>query len=409
MFEIQLKQKDLMYALKAAKSTVGTNSNNNGDDCISITDVGDGSVELYTTNGIEFTRILLTPSSNLSNGATMPYVNFNRFFAIISSISESEYVSIKGTLTGIEIQVGQSKPIKLTGSSNGFVGLPSMPQGISNVSSEHVISLSSSDFKQIIESASAIITDSKSNTMKDCICIDVKSGYNTFEVLSCDTTNQRVYYREVNNEIVSSIDASIFINAAKMKKVKGLFELYRSVDIYKIGNLIMLKGENTYAYYNNPDLLGVEYYIRNINGTFPQNVSDQFVTTDKVVFPAEEFKSSLIRAISIEESSNTATKSFQFNVKDDKVSIHQTTQYGTIEDEIPMSVSNKNLNITENFNTHAMLELVNLVHAKDDNWYHTNIIIGKNQKNGYVIYKENHEDNTYLITGVSTSSTATTP
>ena len=82
MFKIAIEQPVLNHALECLAGTVGNNSQNLGDDCISVTDNGDGTLSLFTSNGIDFSYIrVLTNQFNAQQGTpeVMPYVNFKRF------------------------------------------------------------------------------------------------------------------------------------------------------------------------------------------------------------------------------------------------------------------------------------------------------------------------------------------
>ena len=126
MFNIQIAKKDLAEALSYVESTVGNNSQNLGDDCVSVTDLGTNILEIYTTNSVEFSKIqVILTSGSVGKIERMPYVNFKRFKAMIDSIPDNEYVMIKATVNDIEINYGtRKKPLKLAGSTNGIIPLP---------------------------------------------------------------------------------------------------------------------------------------------------------------------------------------------------------------------------------------------------------------------------------------------
>ena len=57
MFSVSIEQRVLATALKYLQPTVGKNSTQLGDNCISMQTTGNGSIKLYTTNTIEFTEL----------------------------------------------------------------------------------------------------------------------------------------------------------------------------------------------------------------------------------------------------------------------------------------------------------------------------------------------------------------
>ena len=57
MFDITIEQKTLAKALEYLEPTVGKGGNNLGENCISMKTTGNGSIEMYTTNSIEFTKL----------------------------------------------------------------------------------------------------------------------------------------------------------------------------------------------------------------------------------------------------------------------------------------------------------------------------------------------------------------
>lgn len=80
MFDIQLSRDELVKVLKAVESTVGDTTGSMGEDCISITDTGNSTIEVYTTNSIEFSCVsMVITSGSAGTIERMPCVNFKRF------------------------------------------------------------------------------------------------------------------------------------------------------------------------------------------------------------------------------------------------------------------------------------------------------------------------------------------
>ena len=103
MFNISIEQSVLMKALEYLEPTVGKNSTGLGDNCLSMQTTGNGSVEMYTTNTIEFTKLEAIVAVGGNTQDVAPYVDFKRFKAIISSIPTNEIVSIEANVNDLLI------------------------------------------------------------------------------------------------------------------------------------------------------------------------------------------------------------------------------------------------------------------------------------------------------------------
>ena len=325
MFEVQVLKETLMAALSAVESTVGDNSQNLGCDCVSITDLGNNTLEIYTTNSVEFSKvniIVIMGSRNVIEH--MPYVNFKRFKNIINSVDDNEYISIKSVVNDIEINYGtRKKPIKLTGSTNSMISL------VNNFGTPTTsLSISKTIIKDALEGSCAIIKDNKSPSINDCM--DIEYDKNDITISSVDVTSNRIYcYR---GETVDIQNGHVTIEANKLKKAFKLFEPYNIVQFESNGNMIKIKGDDPM---NKKDSLfeSAEYYLRQIAGSFPPNLPSytepnraSMVTIDKA-----NFVSSLERVKAIEDTT-TNPGCVNINVFNDVINITKTTQYGIIED-----------------------------------------------------------------------------
>ena len=395
MFDIQVSKDDLSAALAAIDSTVGDNSQNMGDDCISITDLGNNKIELYTTNSIEFSKvsIIITRGSN-GTKELMPYVNFKRFKKMIDSIPSGEFIFIKSIVNDIEINYGRrKKPLKLTGSTNGMINLPS-------VNGTNSISIDSSILHNCINKVSAIIKDDKTTSINNCMRISA-DNFNV-KISAIDSRYSRMFYSEFTNTIMNQGDIFVEVN-----KFKNAFKLFANMDTIVFEdnqNLIKIHGED-------PDnqispLLEAEYYLRKLVGTFPNGIDKIFNgVKEYATINKDELKASLARIDAIDDISTGGD--MNITIDKDFVNIVRTSQYGIVEDSF--GLENKvSTPIKETFKTKAIGDILKCF--ADNSTYNTpntfEIGLNTNGTNKYYILREvGSSTNMFLITGSATSTT----
>lgn len=395
MFDIQVSKDDLSAALAAIDSTVGDNSQNMGDDCISITDLGNNKIELYTTNSIEFSKvsIIITKGSN-GTQELMPYVNFKRFKKMIDSIPSGEFIFIKALVNDIEINYGRrKKPLKLTGSTNGMINLPS-------VTGTNSISIDSSVLHNCINKVSAIIKDDKTISINNCMRISA-DNFNV-EISAIDSRYSRMFYSKFTNTIMNQGDIFVEVN-----KFKNAFKLFANMDTIVFEdnqNLIKIHGEDPDNQIN--PLLEAEYYLRKLTGVFPAGIDKIFNgVKEYATINKDELKASLARIDAIDDVS--AGGDMDITIDKDFVNIVKTSQYGIVEDSF--GLENKiSTPIKETFKTKAIGDILKCF--ADNSTYNTpntfEIGLNTNGTNKYYILREvGSSTNMFLVTGSATSTT----
>lgn len=398
MFNVQLAKKDLGLALKFISSTVGNNSQNLGDDCISLKDLGNNTLEIFTTNSIEFSKVVIVLTTGSSGvEEQMPYVNFKRFKQMIDSISDNEYISIKGTINDIEINYGnRKKPLKLTGSTNGMIPLPNMAASNTPVTD---ISINKNIIAPALNRAAAIVKSDGTNAIANCMRINT-NGFKV-EITAVDVNLNRMYYASGMNTESNSGD--VIIEVQKFKKAIGLFDDFNDLDFESNGNITKVTGTSPRT---SNTIIEAEYYIRNIVGTYPGNIANMFQNVQEyAVLNKDEILSSLSRVNAIEDNT-VGAGILQLTINDNNVSITKTSQYGTVEDSF--DAENKIITpISENFKAKAIVDV--LKGFADNGVYGSpnTFEIGKttNSNGSYYIFREpGNNDSMYILTGYTANT-----
>lgn len=396
MFNIQIAKVDLAEALSYVESTVGNNSQNLGDDCVSITDLGTNTLEIYTTNSVEFSKVQVILTSGSSGTVErMPFVNFKRFKTMIDSIPAGEYVSIKATVNDIEINYGnRKKPLKLTGSTNGIIPLPQ--------SSGNLITINKRIIDYGLTRACAIIQDDSKNALTNCIRIHT-DAFNV-EITAVDIKNNRMYlYKGVTTE---SNNGDIIIEANKFKKAFKLFTNFNDLEFEYGTSIVKVAGADPAQ--SSQMIVGVEYYSRVLAGNYPTTVAAMFNNVSEfAVINKDELKASLIRINAIEDNT-IGSGTMDLSIDKNLVNIVKTSQYGTVEDSF--SLENEiGTPIKDTFKAKPLAEV--LKNITDNASYGTpnTFEIGKsnnaNSNASYYVLKDAvNQDSMFLISGFGSAS-----
>lgn len=333
MFEVVVLQETLKTALDYLSPTVGKNSLNLGDDCISLESTDTGSCILYTTNTVEATVIEVV-CSNSTQKATAPYVDFKRFKGIIESIPSNEYITIKEGVNQLLISFSMRKtPIIINANNTGMIGKPL----IINNAQVKMIDFPVDFFNKIVTKASSIINDSSTVQLMNCIKITVGSPDVTAEAI--DVNSKRTFMMTDSFGSCSTKE-TFLIEASKMKKSLKLFEDYTDFEIGHDNSSIIIKGGTKSTNVKHPnasnDITDVCYILRQLNGTFPnvaQYYTQQYQPLEFISVDKSDIMSSIARIKAIGDNS-----SFQNGIliKADKneCSVSFNSAYGQLDDPI---------------------------------------------------------------------------
>ena len=335
MFEVVILQETLKTVLDYLSPTVGKNSQNLGDDCISLESTDTGSCILYTTNTFESTAIEVI-CSNSTQAATAPYVNFKRFKGIIESIPASEYVTIKEGVNQLLITFSMRKtPIVINASNNGMIPKPSI---INNLPAQ-MVDFPVDFFNQIVTKGASIINDSPTVQIMNCIKITVGNPEVTAEAI--DINSKRTFMMTDTFGVCNKPEVFL-IEASKMVKSLKLFEDFSDFEIGHDNAFVVIKGGNRPAIYNRKhqnasnDITGVWYVLRQLSGTFP-NVSQYYTATYQPTEYITVNKADIINSIArIKAIGDDTSFHTGIAIKADKneFTVSFNSQYGQLDDPV---------------------------------------------------------------------------
>lgn len=335
MFEVVVLQETLMTVLNYLEPTVGKNTQNLGDDCISLESTDTGSLILYTTNTFESTVIEII-CSNGTKAAQAPYVNFKRFKGVISTIPGSEYITIKEGVNQLLISFSLRKtPIVINTNNNGMLSKPT----IVTAPPSQMIDFPVDFFEKVVTKSSSIIQDSSTVQLMNCVKITVDKPTVTAEAI--DVNSMRTFMMTESFGVCTS-PVEFLIEASKMAKSLKLFEDFTDFEIGHDNAFTLIKGGNRPAALNRKhqtasnDIVGVWYCIRQLNGAFP-SVSNyytaNFLPSEYITVNKQEILNSISRIKAIGDDTSFHTG---ITIKADKTefSLGFGSQYGQLEDQI---------------------------------------------------------------------------
>lgn len=338
MFDISVEQSVLAKALEFLEPTVGKNTNQLGDNCLSMTATGNGSIAMYTTNTVEFTsmEVIVIMGNNCSNGDRAPYIDFKRFKSIISSIPANEMVSIKATVNDLEISYALKKPTTLVGCINGMLPLPnnSFPQS-------SMISIPKNTLVTALTHATSIITDSDSAPIYNCIRIFANAQ--GIEFTAVDTLAKRTF-ASTAVATQNNPQTEILLEASKARKSLKIFEDYNDLDMYMDQTMVRIDGASvsTHTPKTKGMISSVSYFTRRLSGAFPPNIKQNFspMPAEYCEINKEELLSSFARVKALEDSNTGGQIGFEVNGSNCVITMNSA--YGNVEDSITMeNVSQK--------------------------------------------------------------------
>ena len=341
MFDITIEQSVLMKALEFLEPTVGKNANSLGDNCIAMSTTGNGSIEMYTTNTVEFTKLEAIVAIGGNTKETAPYVDFKRFKGIISSIPPTEMVSIQAKINDLDINYGLKKvPIKLVGCNNGMLSLPT-----NQFPSSTMITIPKEYVVEAINQVSCIITDNDAAPIYNCMRI-ATNGL-TVDFTAVDTIAKRTFVKTITNTQNNPV-SEVLLEISKIKKSLKIFEDYQDLDMYMDQTAIRIDGMSIKN--NTPKtkgmINGVTYFTRRLTGAFPTNIKQSFsvLPTEFCEINKSEVFSSFTRIKALEDQSTGGQIGFE--VSGNSCIITMSSSYGQVEDMITMENT-----VTKSFKT----------------------------------------------------------
>lgn len=329
MFDITIEQKTLMKALEYLEPTVGKNANNLGDNCVSMRTTGSGSVEMYTTNTLEFTKLEAIVSNGGNTQEQAPLVDFKRFKSIIGSIPSNEHVSLQANVNDLLINFSlKPTPIQLVGCNNGMLPLPTPTFGSNPMIIPKML------MAEALGCACSIITDNASAPLYNCMRI-ATDGINV-EITGLDYLGKRTFAK---TGVATSNNApmDVLIEASKLKKSMKIYEDFAELELNMNQNIIRIDGADIVSQYQQKTggmITGISYFARRVNGVYPVNIAQNFAPapTEFSEINKEELLNSIARAKALEDS--TSQNTIRFEVTGNNVIVALNSAYGNIEDSI---------------------------------------------------------------------------
>lgn len=334
MFDVTIQQYVLMKALEYLEPTVGKNNTGLGDNCISMKTTGNNSIEMYTTNTLEFTKLeAITTSVNTSIDQA-PYVDFKRFKGIISSIPGNEIVTLKANVNDLLISFSLKKPIKLVGCNNGMICLPT-----NQFASSDTITIPTGIIQQGVNNVCNIIIDNLSAPIYNCMRIETNKM--NIEMSALDMTNKRTFVQSVTG-YNNNPQKEILIEASKLKKSLKIFEDYDDLELNMDNTVVRIDGTSQIPAYRqkaNGMIENISYYARRLTGAFPNNIKAHLnpLPTKFCEINKEELKNCFIRIKAIEDQNNGGIVGFEAN--NNNLTVTLNSAFGNIEDTITMENS----------------------------------------------------------------------
>ena len=330
MFDVTIEQKVLMKALEYLEPTVGKNSNSLGDNCISMRTTGNGSLEMYTTNTIEFTKLEAIVGTGGNTQEQAPLVDFKRFKAIIGSIPQNEHVSLKASVNDLLINFSlKPTPVKLVGCVNGMLPLPSTS------TATDLLTIPKSLIEEALNCACGIITDSTSAPIYNCVRI-ATSGINV-EVTGLDFSGKRTFVKTgvaTNNNPTGSV----LVEASKLKKAMKIYEDFYEMEFNMSNSIVAINGTDPVPQWQQKTvgmITDIVYIARRINGVYPVNIAQNFVPApiEFSEINKEEVLNAIARVKAIEDKT-VSNDTIQFEVVGNTATISLSSAYGNVEDKI---------------------------------------------------------------------------
>lgn len=394
MFDISIEQKVLMKALDYLEPTVGKNATGLGDNCICMKTTGTGSVEMYTTNTVEVTKLEAIISAGGATKDTAPYVDFKRFKTIISSIPDNEVVSIKANVNDLLINFALKKtPIKLVGCNNGMIPLPTNNFTDTIIVPKNFVS-------NAVNNVCSIITDSSSTPIYNCMRIFTSNM--GVEVTALDMADKRTFVQS-GTATNNNPQQDVLLEASKLKKSLKLFEDYNELKLSMDNTTVCIMGDDpvsNYAQKTKGMITDITYFARRLTGAFPANIKANFnpMPVEFVEINKEEILNCFTRIKAIEDKTSNGIIGFEVN--NNNCILTFNSSYGNVEDNI----ATEN-NVTRTFKTMFKYESISdIMKVIGTDTFEIGVL--PNHPTMYVIKSTGSNDVMFTVPGI-TNTTAT--
>lgn len=394
MFDISIEQSVLMKALEYLEPTVGKNSTGLGDNCLSMRTTGNGSVEMYTTNTSEFTRLEAIVAIGGNTQENAPYVDFKRFKTIISSIPANEMVSLQASVNDILINFSLKKtPVKLIGCNNGMIPLPN-----NQFSSVNMINVPKDFIVQSVNNVCSIVTDSTSTPIYNCMRI-FTTGM-AMEVTALDISGKRTFAQS-GTATNNNPQQEILIEASKLKKSLKIFEDYKELEFYMDQNLVRVDAADPVSSYFQKTkgmIMNINYFARRLTGTFPTNIKANFtpMPSEFSEINKEDLLNCFTRIKAIEDQTNGGIVGFEINGNSAIITLNSA--FGNVEDNITTENT-----VSKTFKTQFKYERLNdIMKTIDTSTFEIGVL--PNHPTNYVIKSKGSSDVMFTIPGMINAS-----
>ena len=395
MFDITIEQSVLAKALEYLEPTVGKGNGNLGENCISMATTGNGSIEMYTTNSIEFTKLEAIVSFGGNTVEQAPYVDFKRFAAIVKTIPANEVISIKANVNDLMINFSLKKtPIKLVGDSNGMIPLPN-----NQFPSSGVMVIPQALLKDALDNVCSIITDSVSTPIYNCMRIATDQA--NVEITALDMSGKRTF-AQTGLATGSNPTTDILIEASKLKKSFKIFEDYTEIEMSMDNNMIRINGDvpvSGYAQKAKGMITEISYYARRLNGSYPANIRSTFnpLPTEFSEISKEELLNSISRVKALEDNSTGGNIGFEVNGNTAVIAV--SSAYGNLEDNITTE-NTISSSFKTTFKYASLSDIMKVINA---NSFEIGVL--PNHPSNYVIRAKGSTDVMFTVPGIVSNAT----
>lgn len=395
MFDITIEQSVLAKALEYLEPTVGKGNGNLGENCISMATTGNGSIEMYTTNSIEFTKLEAIVSFGGNTVEQAPYVDFKRFAAIVKTIPANEVISIKANVNDLMINFSLKKtPIKLVGDSNGMIPLPN-----NQFPSSGIMVIPQALLKDALDNVCSIITDSVSTPIYNCMRIATDQA--NVEITALDMSGKRTF-AQTGLATGSNPTTDILIEASKLKKSFKIFEDYTEIEMSMDNNMIRINGDvpvSSYAQKTKGMITEISYYARRLNGSYPANIRSTFnpLPTEFSEINKEELLNSISRVKALEDNSTGGNIGFEVNGNTAVITV--SSAYGNLEDNITTE-NTISSSFKTTFKYASLSDIMKVINA---NSFEIGVL--PNHPSNYVIRAKGSTDVMFTVPGIVSNAT----